>query len=167
MPPSAASVTARAPAFAPIRNFTKKNNRRRRPPAQRHIAGASRSSRSIAVIAAALSRARGFAANKSNGGVSSRPVRWRPAPMCSDPVAANSSTVRGRPRRTLLHRSCSYVPSYSDGARDTRPFSDIGCEISLQRSGRGAAVRIMACLIEHHAECRSGNRKTSPDWAAA
>jgi hypothetical protein len=30
-----------------------------------------------------------------------------------------------RPRRALLHLSYSYAPPYSDGARDTRPKSDI------------------------------------------
>ena len=39
-----------------------------------------------------------------------RPVRSRPAPMCSDPVAANSSTARAPsigPQRNLLNRKIS------------------------------------------------------------
>ena len=53
-------------------------------------APAGRAGRSL--LLPPLSRARVFAANKING--EPPPVRSRPTPMCSDPVAANSSTAR-------------------------------------------------------------------------
>src|SRR5260370_32626108 len=37
-----------------------------------------------------------------------------------------------RPRRDLLHLSYSCAPSYSDGARDTRPKADI-CQVLDER----------------------------------
>ena len=59
MPPSAASVTAQVPSSPRIRTTISLNRkRRRRPASQHHTAGSRRSSRSIAVIAAALPRAR-------------------------------------------------------------------------------------------------------------
>ena len=48
--------------------------------------------------------------SKREHDVEPRPVRWRPAPMCSDPVAANSSTARAPsigPQRNLLNRKIS------------------------------------------------------------
>ena len=119
-PVAANSSTARAPSIGPQRNLL-----------NRKIGGSRRSSSADLCeneIAAAAGHARcRFAARASAplhqgikttiapaGNVEARgwrraprPVRWRPAPMCSDPVAANSSTARAPsigPQRNSLNR---------------------------------------------------------------
>jgi hypothetical protein len=53
--------------------------------------------------------------------MSPRPVRSRPAPMCSDPVAANSSSARAPsigPQRNLLKRKIGGSRRSSSAASD-------------------------------------------------
>ena len=64
-----------------------------------------------------------------------RPVRWRPAPMCSDPVAANSSTARAPsigPQRNSLNRKI-------DGSR--RSSSADFCENEMVAAAGHALCR--------------------------
>src|ERR1700750_1827479 len=60
------------------------------------------------------------------------PQRSPPSLLTTAACGSLRSTPDCRPRRVLLHLSYSSAPSYSDGARDTRPFSDVG--ISRLRS---------------------------------
>ena len=67
-----------------------------------------------------------------------RPVRWRPAPMCSDPVAANSSTARAPsigPQRNSLNRKI-------DGSR--RSSSADFCENEMVAAAGHALCRFAA-----------------------
>src|SRR5712691_903500 len=53
------------------------------------------------------------------------PQRSPPSLLSTAACGGLRSTPDCRPRRVLLHLSYSSAPSYSDGARDTRPNADI------------------------------------------
>ena len=53
------------------------------------------------------------------------PQRSPPSLLSTAACGGLRSTPDCRPRRVLLHLSYSSAPSYSDGARDTRPAADI------------------------------------------
>ena len=68
-----------------------------------------------------------------------RPVRWRPAPMCSDPVAANSSTARAPsigPQRKSLNRK-------TGGSRRSSSAGDF-CENEMAAAAGHARCRFAA-----------------------
>jgi hypothetical protein len=94
------------------------------------------------------------------------PERSPPSLLSTAACGGLRSTPDCRPRRVLLHLSYSSAPSYSDGARDTRPAADsrpsefpVNCHDELT-SVRGAMHRrkftaIAAGIAGPHAECFS------------
>jgi hypothetical protein len=65
------------------------------------------------------------------------------------------STPDCRPRRALLHLSYSCAPSYSDGARDTRPTPDIGAYLDGGMA-RGFVWWVASPLVSQRLPCAGG-----------
>ena len=74
------------------------------------------------------------------------PQRSPPLLLTTAACGGLRSTPDCRPRRALLHLSYSCAPSHSDGARDTRPTTDLGpkvggpCWALQSRSATGASI---------------------------
>ena len=103
------------------------------------------------------------------------PQRSPPSLLSTAACGGLRSTPDCRPRRVLLHLSYSSAPSYSDGARDTRPRADVGLDrlkpcvgqSSLTDSrldcvGRIAAMDFRYILDQLHQAEKSPRRCSGP-----